>query len=644
MPRRRTVVLASAATLLALGGLLAGGIAAITQTPWGREQIRVRVLGLINSRIQGTMYIGRIEGSLFTDVAIDSFAIRDRNDSVFVATGPIHIRFDPRDLLDRRIVASHVTVERAFVHIHEDSTKTWNFRKIFPSGPKQPPPAPSVRNFGDYIVVNAARVTGATVLLTMPWQPDDSLRGSRRDSAVAYALARPDKRIARAGSGFESQRSWTNVSLELGPSRIDDKDRLGRQFDVRRLDADEFDPPFMFREARGLIRNKGDSVWADIPHFRLPGSRGTATGKVWWGSNLPTRYDLTFVSDSVSLADVAWVYPTLPTTGGGSMTLHIGNGEDLRVIEYALRDMDVRTMNSRLRGSMTFGTGAPVLVVKDIDLRADPIDWVLIEQFTGEPLPYPFKGTIDATVKARGGPVNRFTVDEGRFFFRDANVRGATARGVVRGELDILFPALTKFRGFDLALDHLDLRSIQFVNPAFPRFFGLVSGTARLDSVWTDVRFRNADVAHRFEDGNPSRFTGNGRVTIGEQFLVYDMALDAQPLDLTTVARAYPEAELIYRGSYAGPMRLQGQSDDLAVVTVLTGAPGTLAYDGRVDADSVTATATTARCASPISTCGCCSTRRRSRIRNWRGRRTSMWWAIRCRRGRGRWTCASTAG
>ena len=91
-----------------------------------------------------------------------------------------------------------------------------------------------------------------------------------------------------------------------------------------------------------------------------------------------------------------------------------------------------------------------MLVVKDVDLRADPIDWILIEQFTGEPLPYPFKGNIDASVKAAGGPVNRFTVNEGSFFFRDTNVPGATAKGRVNGELDILFPALTKFRGFNL--------------------------------------------------------------------------------------------------------------------------------------------------------------------------------------------------
>ncbi|MEP7380249.1 MAG: translocation/assembly module TamB domain-containing protein [Gemmatimonadota bacterium] len=587
MSRRRTVVLASAATLFALGALIVAGIAALTQTSWGREQIRAQVVSLINSKLHGKMYIGRIDGSLFTSLVVDSFAIRELNDSLFLSTGPIHIRFDPRDLLDRRIVASEVTVERPVLRIVEDSTKVWNFRRIFPSGPPQPLQPLAARALGDYIFVNSARVENATVLLGLPWQPDDSLHGSRRDSAIAVALARTDKRIIRVGNNFQVERSWTNGTLVLGPSRIDDKDALGRQFDVKRLDADEFDPPFNFREARGAVRNKGDSIWADIPYFRLPGSRGTAKGKVWWGSDLPTRYDLTFVSDSLSLADVAWVYPTLPTSGGGQMTLHIGNGRDLHVLEYALRDMDVRTMNSRLRGAMTFGTGAPVLVVKDVDLRADPIDWILIEQFTGEPLPYPFRGTIVATVKAKGGPVDRFELNDGSFLFRDANVPGATAQGKVNGELDILFPALTKFRGVNLALDHFDLRTIQFVNPAFPRFFGLVSGTARLDSVWTDLRFRNADITHRFEDGEPSRFTGNGRVTIGEKFLVYDLALDARPLSLTTVARAYPEAQLMYRGTYTGPIRLQGQADDLALATELTGAPGTLAYDGRVDADSV---------------------------------------------------------
>ncbi|MEO6444923.1 MAG: translocation/assembly module TamB domain-containing protein [Gemmatimonadaceae bacterium] len=587
MSRRRTVVLASAATLFAIGGVLGLAVAAITQTSWGREKIRSSLEAFVNTRIQGTMYIGRIDGSLFTNLVVDSFALREKNDSLFVATGRIQLRFDPRDLLDRRIVVSHLSVANAYVHVSQDSTNLWNFRKIFPPGPPKLPGTPAVRNFGDYIVVDSARLNRVHFVLTMPWRPDDSLSGARRDSAVKYAIGRQDKKIRRVGSHFSSQRDWTNGELWLGKSRVDDKDQLGRQFVVHRLDADEFDPPFKFRELRGTVRNKGDSVWADVSHFRLPGSKGTAKGKVWWGSDLPTRYDLTFVSDSLALADVAWVYPTLPSTGGGKLTLRIRNERDLRVLDYELHDMDVRTMNSRLRGRMTFGTGAPVFIVKDLDVQADPIDWRLIEQFSGETLPYPWRGTITATVKASGGPVNRFKVENGQFFFRDANVPGATARGRVQGELDILFPAFTVFRGLNLNLDHFDLRTLQFLNPAFPRVSGLVSGTARLDSVWTDVRFRNADLTHRFEDGEPSRFTGNGRVTIGDEFLVYDLALDAKPINITTVARAYPGAALLYRGSFTGPIRLQGQSDDLAVSTELRGAAGAFTYDGRVDADSV---------------------------------------------------------
>ena len=69
----------------------------------------------------------------------------------------------------------------------------------------------------------------------------------------------------------------------------------------------------------------GDSVWFALPHFDLPGSTGSATGKVVWGSSKPVRYDLRVVGDSVSLRDVAWVYPTLPRTGGGKMVLEIKN-------------------------------------------------------------------------------------------------------------------------------------------------------------------------------------------------------------------------------------------------------------------------------------------------------------------------------
>lgn len=586
MTRRRVVVLASAATIFALGGIIAGIFATITQTDWGREKIRAYVEGFLNTKTKGKWHLGKIEGSLFSDIVVDSFSLGEPNDSAFVATGPVRIKFNATDLFDRRIVVSELTIDRAYVNVSEDSTKIWNFRRIFPPGPPGPPKPKTLTNWGDYIFVNKAQIKKLTFSLTMPWTPDDSLRGAKRDSAVTYALGRKDKDIRRSGSNFGITRTWTNASLVLGPSRVDDHNDIGRQFTVLRLDARESDPPFDFRNVRGHVRLLGDSLWTTISHFELPASVGTGSGKVWWGSDLPTRYDLTFVGDSVSLADVAWVYPTLPTTGGGKLKLRIHNESDPHVLDYVLSDMDVRTMKSRLRGSMTFATGAPVFIVKDVDVRTDPIDWIFIEKFTGVPLPYPWRGNIDATLKASGGPINKWRIDAGSFFFRDANVSGATASGKVKGELDMLHPALTIFHGFDVALDHLDLRTMQFLNPSFPRLNGTIAGTATLDSLWTDVRFRNADITHQYNGELPSRFKGNGRVTIGSKFLTYDMAVEAMPLNLTSIAHAWPDAALEFRGSYAGPIRLQGAIDDLAIGAELTGDVGTLAWDGRVDADS----------------------------------------------------------
>ena len=103
--------------------------------------------------------------------------------------------------------------------------------------------------------------------------------------------------------------------------RLADPDSSGRRFGIARLAVVESDPPFRFRNVRGEARLLGDTLWLDLPHFDLPASTGSAGGKVVWGSGLPTRYDLRVRGDSVSLADVAWVYPTLPRTGGGSMLL-----------------------------------------------------------------------------------------------------------------------------------------------------------------------------------------------------------------------------------------------------------------------------------------------------------------------------------
>ena len=56
--------------------------------------------------------------------------------------------------------------------------------------------------------------------------------------------------------------------------------------------------------------------------------------------------------------------------------------------------------------------------------EALPVDFDLLRQFNGEPLPVDWQGTIRGTVRGRGGPVTRFVVDDARVAFADARLEG----------------------------------------------------------------------------------------------------------------------------------------------------------------------------------------------------------------------------
>jgi hypothetical protein len=186
MSRRRRIVLWSALALITMLIVVAGLIVSVTQTDYGQSQVRRYVQTWIAGKTHGTFYVGRITGGLFRGVTIDSVEIRDEKDSLFVASGPVRIRYDMRDLFDRRVLLSHVDVQRLKVRLNEQADGKWNYQHIFPSGAKKPRGA-SIK-FGDFIVIDSADLHNASVSLGLKWKPSDSLRGYRRDSVIRKAL------------------------------------------------------------------------------------------------------------------------------------------------------------------------------------------------------------------------------------------------------------------------------------------------------------------------------------------------------------------------------------------------------------------------------------------------------------------------
>ena len=579
--RRRTVVLATAAVLLTVVALVVGGVAALTQTDRGRAVIMRALVPVISSAIPGKLYVGKVSGTLFTDIAIDSIDIRSADGTPFLSSGPIRITYDPRDLLDRRIIVKSLDVTRPSITMIDYGNDDWNWKRALrKTGILS---SKSKSRFGEYIVIDTATIRELTFTARLPWVLSDTLKGAKRDSALTFNLTRLDGEVRRDGNRFVRVYRFVRGGLALGRSRLADPDSAGMKLAMRKMDVVWIYPPFWFRNMKSTVRRVSDTLWMDDVSFQLANSGAHGSAKVVWGSGLPVRYDVKLKGDSVAMADMSWIDETLPWSGGGSTFITIKNDpKNLAILEYGLRDMDARALNSRLKGNMTFAVGGPVLEVNDVDLELLPANTKLLRWFNGEPFPYDWQGNVTGRVIARGGPVTNWQLDDAQLTFADTHVPGAISRARVKGMVDIFTPAEAILKGVDLELQQLDMRTPRFVNPLFPELNGFARGTMRLDSLWYDAFFSKADIEHVDGPGLPSRFTGDGHFTLLDEGVKFDVDMQAVPLSYTTMSRSYPSLPL--RGSAVGRIKAAGMAEQFDVQTTLAGEGGELSFVGRADA------------------------------------------------------------
>ena len=128
-PRRRTIVLGTAAVLLGFAALCVAAVVGLTQTDRGRALILSVAMPTLRTLIPGQLYIGRVSGTLFTDITIDSLEIREPDGKPFVRTGRIRLTYDPRDVYDRRIVIKSLEVNNAHVTMVDYGTDDWNWKR-----------------------------------------------------------------------------------------------------------------------------------------------------------------------------------------------------------------------------------------------------------------------------------------------------------------------------------------------------------------------------------------------------------------------------------------------------------------------------------------------------------------------------------
>jgi translocation and assembly module TamB len=581
-PRRRTIVLGTAAVLLSLLVLVVGGVVALTMTERGMGLMVRAVLPAVRQLVPGTLYVGAVRGNLFTDITIDTLELTAPDGTPFLSSGPIRVTYDPRDLLDSRIVIKSLDVTRPRLTLVDYGNDDWNLWRAL--GRRKASTLPRRRSrLGQYIVIDTTSVRELTFVARLPWLPSDTLRGAVRDSVIDEHLSRLTDEFRREDGRLVKVMRFMRGSLELGRSRIADPDSAGLRMAIRRLDVVWNSPPLWFKDLRGDARILKDTLWMDRITFGLPQSTASGSAKVVWGSGLPMRYDIRLTSDSVAMSDLAWVSATIPHSGGGKMDLTIRNDpQQLSIMEYIITNMDARSLKSRIVGNMTWGVGGPTTRLTDVDLSLQPAHTQLLQWFNGEPFPYDWRGALTGTVRGRGGYLRDWRLDEAQVAFADEHVPGAITRGRATGMLDIFQPAEAIFKGVDVVIEQLDLRTPRFVNPLFPEINGVAKGSMRLDSLWYDARFSQADISLIDGPGQPSRFTGSGRYTLVTDGTYFDVDLQALPLSYTTMSRSYPDMPL--RGEAVGQIKAKGMAETFDLQTTLSGEGGQLSFTGVADA------------------------------------------------------------
>ncbi len=232
-----------------LGILLLLGV--LTQTQFFRNRLRAIIMSSLADRMNGTIELGRIGGNFVQGFTIDSLAIR-YGDRLFLTTSTINCRYDPLAFLQKKLLASALTIEKPAVHFYRSMDGEWNFSHLFkPDTGTGPSSFDWALRFEDVqlhdglVTVDDSASLGAPDHWTMPASYFEYHRFSIHDLALrmsldiepnGYAARILDARCISPESGLELRQ--LRGEFKLSPSGITASDVLIRtRTSSIRLDA-----------------------------------------------------------------------------------------------------------------------------------------------------------------------------------------------------------------------------------------------------------------------------------------------------------------------------------------------------------------------------------------------------------------------
>ena len=571
----RKALIRFVAALAIVAVILAIGLYTLTNTDWGREQVRKRVVATLQDNSHGIVKIGKVTGNLLNGFTLHDLIITDSAGAPFVKAEQASARYTWRSLTSKRVEFDDVRLVRAVIVLDRRPGGRWNYDRIFPRDTLTPGGRRKT-GWGTWIRFTDVTLVDTDVTVRSPWEPDASLTGAERTDVIREALG-PEGRLAlvEVPEGYQKVSKFHHIDAKLPLLRLEDPGYTTRRADVASLSmiAEPFRPPTAtVKSLVGGFDFTDDSVWWQNAKVVMPGSNLTGSGRYTIATNDMT---LRMRGDPVAIQDIRWVYPRLPERGSGTLDFAMDWVGDTSI--YIARNADVRIADAHLAGSLGM-TVAEDFTIHDTNLRFTGVDTRLIQQLFPAVKP-PRSGILSGRAELDGN--QRDLAVDGDFNFEDR--RAGHNRVIAVGHMGF---DDGEFRATNL---RLTLRPVQVdlardFSPTLP-IHGTITGTAVLNGSTESRMVARADITH-VDRGAVSHVTGTGTTRFspgaGTSVSWFDVDAELHPLSLVTAGRFFPKAGL--RGSAAGPVRLTGTMSDLAIRSNL-GFPdgGSLGITGKLD-------------------------------------------------------------
>jgi len=547
MPRALRIV---ATVLLVLLAVIGVGTWLVTGTDFGRERIRRFALSTLKSRVHGNVTLGRIEGNLLTGMVAHDISITDSAGNPFLVADEVRSRYGVFSLLRKHIVLTDLTLTRPVVVLDKPPNGKWNYSRIFARADTLP--KDSTPGWGSWVDFKNVKIIDGRMTVRAPWHPDTSLTAAQQDSAAGDSRSH----IVRVAGGYQKVMTFERINAKLPDVRLADPGERTKLVRVASLQmvAEPFRPPVVeVRDLQGAFEFTGDSMWWKGAKAQLPGSRISGDGRYVYGSG---DMRLRLKGAPVAVADLRWLFPRLPSKGGGTLDYAMDWVGDTQ--EYLAQNADVRVGDAHLIGK--FGlTRSDTVVFHHTDLQISSLDTRLIEQIVPD-LKLPRRGTLGGHLALTGG-IHAMNVNANLVFVDD---RVGTNRVLAVGEIGAVPGGGMQAHNLRVRAEPVQVALLKSWVPGLP-VAGTVSGTATLDGTTATRLTVVADLTH-VEDGAVSRIAGRAAVRIGGGTWL-DLDLRARPLSLALLGRFVPALGL--RGVATGPVRLTGTTSDLHLTSVL---------------------------------------------------------------------------